>query len=79
MTSYATGTFQYEWYTVRVREATGVVTWEVKAKNKENAIKQVKKMAREHDRFIRTHRPDFKTIIFWDTFKLDRRGYQRRF
>lgn len=59
--------------------ATGVITWEVKAKNRENAIKQVKKMAREHDMFIRKHRPDFETIIFWDTFKLDRRGHQRRF
>lgn len=79
MKLYATSAFQYDWYTVRVREATGVITWEVKAKNRENAIKQVKKMAKEHDAFVRKHRPDFETIIFWDTFKLARKGYQRRF
>jgi hypothetical protein len=77
MTSYATGTFQYEWYTVRVREATGVITWEVKAKNRENAIKAILKQAREHDEFVRPHRPDFETVIYWNTFKLDRTGHQR--
>jgi hypothetical protein len=49
----------------------------VKAKNRENAIKAILKQAREHDEFVRPHRPDFETVIYWNTFKLDRTGHQR--
>ena len=69
--------FQFEWWNINVREATGLITWEVKAKNKENAINQIKKMAQEHEEFIRKVRPDFKIEIFWDTLTLDRKGFQR--
>ena len=71
--------FQYEWWTVTAREATGTIVWEVKARSKEGAIRQIKQMAREHDKFVQKSRPDFHTEIFWDTLTLDRTGYQRRF
>lgn len=71
--------FEYEWWTVDVREATGRITYEVKAKNRKNAEKQVIQMASRHDEFIQKVRPDFKTEIYWETMKLDRTGYQRRF
>lgn len=73
------GSFQFEWWTVKVHEATGHVKWEIKAKNRDNAIKQIKKMAKDHDEFVQTVRPDFSTVVFGDTLKLDRVGYQRRF
>lgn len=73
------GQFQYEWYTVDVKEATGRTTWGVKAKNKDGAIKQIEKMAKDHDDFVRTARPDFTTEIFWNTFALDHVGYKRLF
>ncbi len=69
--------FQFQWWTVEVREATGKMGWEVKAKTKENAIKAIKKRAKEHDEFVQKHRPDFQTEIYWDTLTLDRDGYQR--
>jgi hypothetical protein len=72
-------TFQFEWWTVEVRECTGRITWEVKAKNKENAIKQIQKMAKDHNKEIQRMRPDFETEIFWNTLTLDRKGYQRLF
>lgn len=73
------GQFQYQWWTVEVREATGRIGWEIKAKSKDGAVKQIRKMADQHDAFIQKVRPDFKTEIFWDTLALDRTGYQRRF
>lgn len=81
-------TFQFEWWTVEVREATGKITWEVKSKSKDGAIKQIKKWADEHTRDVQTGhiggftvapRPDFETEVFWETLTLDRKGYQRRF
>lgn len=71
--------FQYEWWTVQAKEATGLTTWEVKSKSKELAVKQIKKWAKEHDEFIQKVRPEFNTEVFWDTLTLDRKGYQRRF
>ena len=71
--------FEYEWWTVEVREATGKITWEVKAKNRSNAEKQIVKWAKEHDDEVNRVRPDFKTTIYWDTMVLDRKGYKRLF
>ena len=61
------GKFQYEWWNVEIRFTSGRCICEVKAKNRENAIKQFKR--------------DFEDVqeIYWDTLKLDRKGYQRRF
>ena len=71
--------FEYEWWTVEVNEATGRYTWEVKAKNRIGAEKQITRMATNHDNEVQKVRPDFKTVVYWDTMKLDRKGYQRRF
>lgn len=71
--------FQYEWWDVEAQEATGKVTWEVKAKSRDGAIKQIEKMAQEHDEEVQRVRPTFKTVVFWDTLTLDHTGYQRRF
>mgnify|MGYP003320406472 CR=1 FL=1 len=59
--------FQYEWWNVNAKMPTGTLTLEVKAKNRENAMKQFQK--------------DFPDVIefFWDTLVLDRKGYARRF
>lgn len=61
------GNFQFEWWNVNAKMPTGTLTLEVKAKNRENAIKQFKK--------------DFPNVVefFWDTLVLDRKGYARRF
>lgn len=73
------GNFQYEWWNVNLREATGLIILEVKAKNKDGAIKQIKRYAKKHDEEVQAVRPDFHTEIYWDTLKLDRTGYQRLF
>lgn len=73
------GSFQYEWWTVETKEATGRIMWEVKAKDKERAISQINRMADRHDKEVRTEKPNFKTEIFWDTLTLDHKGYQRLF
>lgn len=57
--------WEFEWWNVQSKEPTGMMTLEVKAKNKDNAIKQLKKMA--------------EGTIHWDTLVLDRKGYQRKF
>ena len=60
--------FNYEWWTVSVKCLTGTYPYEFKAKNKQNVIRQIKKLEKE----------DFSIVeIFWDTLKLDRVGYQR--
>ena len=71
--------FEYEWWTVEVQEATGKITWEVKAKNRSNAEKQIVKWAKEHEDEVNRVRPNFKTTIYWDTMVLDRKGYKRLF
>lgn len=73
------GKFQYEWWTVDIKEATGRIRLEVKAKNRENAIKQIKKYADEHTKRVQSVRPNFEAEVFWDTLALDHKGYQRRF
>ena len=60
------GGFQYEWWNVEIRFTSGFkCICEVKAKNRENAIKQFKR--------------DFDNVqeIYWETLKLDRTGHQR--
>lgn len=57
--------FHYEWWHVKAKCLTGTYTLEVKAKNRENAIKQFSN--------------NFDDVIefYWDTLILDRIGYQR--
>lgn len=59
------GAYQYEWWHVRAKCFTGVYMLQVKAKNKENAIKQFSKC--------------FDDVIefYWETLTLDRKGFQR--
>ena len=59
------GAFQYEWWNVKAKCLTGTFMLEVKAKNRENAIKQFRK--------------DFDDVIefYWETLTLVRKGYQR--
>ena len=71
--------FEYEWWHVDLREATGRTTLEVKAKSKDGAIKQIKKFAEKHNKEVQAVRPNFNTVIYWDTLTLDRKGYQRLF
>ena len=61
------GAFQYEWWHVTAKCFTGTCTLEVKAKSKENAVKQFKR--------------DFDDVIefYWETLTIDRKGYQRQF
>ena len=73
------GNFQYEWWAVEVKEATGKCILEVKARSKDNAIKQINKYATDHDKEVQPHRPNFKTEVLWETLELDRVGYQRLF
>jgi hypothetical protein len=73
------GQFQFEWWNIDIREATGRITLEIKAKNKDGAIKQIKRYAKKHDEEVQVVRPDFHTEIYWDTLTLNRKGYQRRF
>ena len=61
-------TFEYEWWDVKAKCLTGTYTLEVKAKNRENAIKQ----------FNKKNFPDVIEFL-WDTLTLDRKGYQRLF
>ena len=59
--------FNYEWWTVRVKERTGILTWEFKGKNKDHIIKQIQKEMKKGDILE----------VYWDTLTLDRIGYQR--
>lgn len=73
------GIFEYEWWTVDVILATGRISFETKAKDKDHAVKQILRMAKGHDKEVQAVRPEFKTKILWETLSLDRKGYQRRF
>ena len=57
------GKYHYEWWNVEAKEPTGTYTLEVKARNKDNAIKQFKAMTDGE--------------IYWETLRLDRTGHQR--
>lgn len=61
------GNFEFEWWNIKAKTLTGTYILEVKAKNKENAIKHFKN--------------DFPDVVqyYWETLVLDRKGYQRRF
>lgn len=77
------GSFQYEWWLVDVIINGTRMALEVKARNKENAIKQIEKMAnpeKAKDFFEEiTAKQLTEGKIFWETLRLDRKGYQRLF
>lgn len=70
-------TYQYEWYTVDVQEATGRITWEIKARSRENAIKAINRQVKKYNRTIQNCRPDYTATVYWETMKLDRVGHNR--
>ncbi len=76
--------YNYEWWTVQITDTAGTVTWEFKGKNKNNVIRQIKKLVKETNSKENAQKPAlFRkapiTAVHWETLKLDRVGYQRRF
>lgn len=68
------GSFQYEWWNVDAILGKTKIIFEVKAKNKENAIKQFEKMNADCKKNFGQN-----WQILWETMRLDRKGYQRLF
>jgi hypothetical protein len=82
------GKFHYEWWTVKAKTVIGVIAIEVKAKNKDGAIRQFEKQKKISDEWFGqyfsgvkpTTRPPTRIFeIYWETLTLDRVGYQREF
>lgn len=77
--------FEYEWWTVEVQESSGLITWEIKAKSKENAIKQINQRVSYQNKCAADEslpwweRGSMVYQVIWDTLKQDRVGYQRLF
>lgn len=74
--------FNYEWWTVVIKQSVGISTFEFKAKSKENAIKQIQRYVVESHSSANMSNPVWMRIppiqeVYWDTLKLDRVGYQR--
>lgn len=76
--------FEYEWYMIDVQLLTGRCTYEIKAKSKENAIRQINNLVVKSNsesnlakNWIDQIQPITK--VYWETLTLDRKGYQRRF
>lgn len=80
------GSFQYEWWTVDIRLGVGRITAEFKARDKEHVIKQIEREVKKTNSpenlakpwYDRTWRQPIKEV-YWETLKLDRVGYERRF
>jgi hypothetical protein len=68
--------FNFEWWTVKIRFTNGTVTCEYKAKNKENAIRQIKKDVKDTNSGKKGFCPHI-IEVYWETLELDRIGYQR--
>lgn len=74
--------FHYEWYTVDVLTTAGKIGFEIKARSKENAIKQIEKEVAYTNSEKNLSQPWFKLKapimeVYWDTLTLDRIGYER--
>lgn len=66
--------FHYEWWLIDVLETTGHITWEVKGKTKEHALKQIEKRVKNQNE----NKYCGNVIeVYWNTLRLDRIGYQR--
>lgn len=68
--------FEYEWWDIDIKDQTGVMTWEFRAKNKENAIKQIKAEVTKINSGKVPFAPKILEI-YWDTMVLDHKGFQR--
>jgi len=78
------GKFQYEYWIIKVKETVGVINYEIKARSKDNAIKQIKKEIafRQSEKNLTAdiwHRQPQIIEIYWDTLTLDRTGRDRRY
>ena len=76
--------FHYEWWTVNIKYPTGTRCREYKGKNKDGVIKQIKKEIKYTNSPENLNKPilfqDARIVsVDWDTLKLDRIGYQRKF
>lgn len=76
--------FQYEWYTIKIKDQSGTLNYEFKGKSKESVIKQIKKMveytnSEENAKLDIWHRQPKILEVYWETLTLDRKGYQRKF
>lgn len=74
--------FHYEWWTVEIHESTGWITLEIKAKNKEGAIRQIERLVAKSNSPENLAKPWYKQItpiseVRWESLHLDRTGYQR--
>ena len=75
--------FHYEWWTIQVKESTGIIAWEVKCRDREHAVKEIKRRAEYQNQCF--HDPSLPwwergsevLEIFWGTLALDRTGHQR--
>ena len=73
----------YTWYTIKVIEQTGSLTWEVKALDRDHAIRQIKDRVREQN--LRAEDTTLPLAfrggrvlkVIWSTLQEDRIGYQR--
>lgn len=76
--------FNYSIFTVDVLLSTGRIGYEIKAKDENNAIKQIKKLVADSNSPENLKKswldrlPQIKEV-FWDTLTLDRTGYIRRY
>ena len=73
--------FNYEWWNVKIRFTNGTFTYEVKAKSKEHAIRQIEKDFKFTNSEKNLSKPFWErqapmVEVFWDTLELDRVGYQ---
>ncbi|WP_458397844.1 hypothetical protein [Anaerotignum sp.] len=74
--------WQYEWWTVKIQDEAGTLTWEFKGKSKESVIKQIQKEVQDTNSEANAmldvwHRKPRIIKVFWETLTLDRIGYQR--
>ena len=73
--------FEYEWWTVQIRFATGVQKCVYKGKSKELVVKQIEREVKKSNSPENLATMRYMPIkeVFWDTLTLDHKGYQRLF
>lgn len=72
--------FNYEWWSVKIRFTNGTFTYEVKAKSKEHAIRQIKKDYKFSNSEENLSKPWWErreqmVEVLWDTMTFERYGY----
>ena len=77
-------TFQFEWWTVKIKYSTGIYTVEYKGKNKESVLRQIEKDRKQSNSEENLQKPWLERMdqildVDYDSLTLNRKGYQRRF